>query len=83
MARLVKEYEVILDIFGKNKKGETIPFSKASEVFEISSMDIQFILAESDYRGGGLKAQKALRISLFYCRSKGIDFGFASCLKNQ
>ena len=46
-------------------------------------MDIQFILAESDYRGGGLKAQKALRISLFYCRSKGIGFGFASCLKNQ
>ena len=26
MARLVKKYEVILDIFGKNKKGRLYPF---------------------------------------------------------
>lgn len=26
LARLVKEYEVILDIFGKNKKGRLYPF---------------------------------------------------------
>ena len=82
LARLVKEYEVILDISVTNPKGETIPFSKASEYLKYF-LWIFILYWLNQIIGEGVGSSKTLKISLFYCRSKGIRFGFASCLKNQ